>query len=241
MPRRAVLIVHGDDGPADGDRASACLAELGYTLDWRHADAGDALGEPDESVAVTVIYGGGKPEDEKDWHTGRYPWLQNEIRWTEQCLAKSIPTVGFCLGGQIIAHALGATIGPHPEGLHEFGFYPLHLTQAGQAFFPQDIHGTESHYHGFSLPDGATLLAETEHYQQAFSYAETTYGFQFHPECTLEHFARWQVQNTSTYGRPGAQSRAEQDRLGARYDHLQATWLRGFLSELVGIERRAGR
>ncbi len=65
MPRRAVLIVHGEDRPGDGDRASARLGELGYQLDWRHPDAGDELPESDESVAVTVIYGGGKPEDEK--------------------------------------------------------------------------------------------------------------------------------------------------------------------------------
>ncbi|MBR03640.1 MAG: glutamine amidotransferase [Acidiferrobacteraceae bacterium] len=237
VPRRAVLIVHGEDRPGDGDRASARLGELGYQLDWRHPDAGDELPESDESVAVTVIYGGGKPEDEKDWHTDRYPWLHNEIRWAEHCIAKNIPTVGFCLGGQIIAHALGATIGPHPDGLYEFGYYLLRLTESGQGFFPQNIHGTECHYHGFSVPDGATLLAETEHYPQAFRYGETTYGFQFHPECTLENFARWQAKDRSVYDRPGVQSRQQQDRLGADYDHLQAAWLQRFLTELLGVDQ----
>ena len=104
---RAVLIPHGSDGPVNRDRASTRLAQLGYELDWRHVDHGDPLDEPDDSVAITIIYGGGNPEDEKDWHTDRYPWLKSEVRWAEQCIARNIPTVGFCLGGQIIAHALG--------------------------------------------------------------------------------------------------------------------------------------
>jgi len=231
---RAVLIPHGSDGPANQDRASTHLAQLGYELDWRHVDHGDPLDEPDDSVAITVIYGGGKPEDEIDWHTGRYPWLKSEVRWTEQCIARNIPTVGFCLGGQIIAHALGSTIGPHPEGFHEFGYYPLTLTEDAHGFFPDGIYGTESHYHGFTLPEGATPLATTGHFLQAFSFGKTTYGFQFHPECTRENFKRWQVSNVAAYGQPGAQTQAEQDKLGDRYDAIQANWLQSFLTNLVG-------
>ena len=230
---RAVLIQHGSDGPANQDRASARLAQLGYELDWRHVDKGDPLDQPDGSIAITVIYGGSKPEDEKDWHTGRYPWLRSEVLWARQCIARNIPTVGFCLGGQIIAHALGSTIGPHRDGIHEFGYYPLTLTEDASEFFPEEIYGTESHYHGFTLPKGATLLATTDHFLQAFSFGKTTYGFQFHPECTRENFKRWQVSDSAAYGQPGAQTKLQQDLLGDRYDAIQADWLNRFLTELV--------
>jgi GMP synthase (glutamine-hydrolysing) len=230
---RAVLIQHGSDGPANQDRASARLAQLGYELDWRHVDKGDPLDQPDGSIAITVIYGGSKPEDEKDWHTDRYPWLRSEVLWARQCIARNIPTVGFCLGGQIIAHALGSTIGPHRDGIHEFGYYPLTLTEDASEFFPEEIYGTESHYHGFTLPKGATLLATTDHFLQAFSFGKTTYGFQFHPECTRENFKRWQVSDSAAYGQPGAQTKLQQDLLGDRYDAIQADWLNRFLTELV--------
>ena len=59
MAPRAVLIPHGSDGPANEDRASTWLTQLGYELDWRHVDNGDPLDQPDDSVAITVIYGGG--------------------------------------------------------------------------------------------------------------------------------------------------------------------------------------
>ena len=230
---RAVLIPHGSDGPANQDRASARLAQLGYELDWRHVDKGDPLDQPDGSIAITVIYGGSKPEDEKDWHRDRYPWLRSEVLWARQCIARNIPTVGFCLGGQIIAHALGSTIGPHRDGIHEFGYYPLTLTEDASEFFPEEIYGTESHYHGFTLPKGATLLATTDHFLQAFSFGKTTYGFQFHPECTRENFKRWQVSDSAAYGQPGAQTKLQQDLLGDRYDAIQADWLNRFLTELV--------
>ena len=234
MAQRAVLIPHGSDGPETRDRAAARLDQLGYELDWRHIDQGDRLDQPDDSVAITVIYGGGKPEHEKDWHTDLYPWLQKEVQWAKQCIDRQIPTVGFCLGGQIIARALGADVAPHADGIHEFGYYPLTLTDEATDFFPDQMYGTEAHYHGFSVPEGATLLAKTEHFPQAFRYGQTTFGFQFHPECTRENFKRWQVSDFAAYGCPGAQTQEQQDELGHLYDPIQAKWLGQFLTDLVG-------
>ena len=108
------------------------------------------------------------------------------------------------------------------------------LPQDAHGFLPEGIYGTESHYHGFSLPEDATPLATTEHFLQAFSFGKTTYGFQFHPECTRKNFKRWQVSNFAAYGQPGAQTQAEQDELGDRYDAIQADWLDRFLTDLVG-------
>jgi len=233
--KKAVLITHGGDGPQNADHASRTLAQLGYELDWRMPDQGSTLPKVDESIAVTVIYGGGKPADEKDWYTDHYPWLHAEIAFAKDCVAKEVPTIGFCLGGQIIAHGLGSTIGPSPQGHAEFGYYELTPTEAGKGFIPDNFRVTQAHYHGFSLPDGATLLARTDAFAaQAFVFGKTTYGFQFHPECALENFRRWQEKDKSLYEREGSQTRKEQDALAQDAHANQAQWLEQFLHDLVG-------
>ncbi len=150
-------------------------------------------------------------------------------------MAKGIPTVGFCLGGCIISHALGAAIGPHPDGLHEFGYYEVTPTEAGRAVMPDPIVMPESHFHGFDLPKGARHLASSAYFpNQAYSYGSTTYAFQFHPEVSAAGFRRWQDQPWAPWCQPGVQSRDEQDRLAAQHRPAQQAWLSGFIDRLLG-------
>ena len=233
--KKAILITHGGDGPQNADHASRTLAQLGYELDWCMPDQGTALPEIDDSVAIAVIYGGGQPADEKDWYTDRYPWLGAEIAFAKNCVAHGIPTDGFCLGGQIIAHGLGSVIGPSRHGRAEFGYYTLTPTEAGKDLLPDHFQVTQAHYHGFSAPEGAIMLAGTESFPcQAFSFGETTYGFQFHPECSLENFRRWQDKDQLLYAREGSQTREEQNQLAVDAHASQAKWLEQFLEQLVG-------
>lgn len=232
MTRRIVLITH-NESPKD-DRVSARLAALGHALDWRRPYAGDELGEPDETVAATVLYGGGEPDDARDWHCDRFPFIAAETAWVRACMAKHIPTLGICLGGCIISHALGAAIGPPDHGLHEFGYYPLIVTAEGRAEIPDGLIVTEAHYHGFGLPAGAVRLAASEAYpNQAYRHGETTYAFQFHPEVTPEGFRRWREVDGAPWGKPGAQTREQQDALCAAHDPAQAEWIEGFLDRFM--------
>ncbi len=233
MARRVVLVQHGIE--ERDDRASTHLAALGYVLDWRYPFRDEALGEPDGSVAATLIYGGGEPSDAHDWRTDRYPFIAEEARWIERCMAKGIPTIGFCLGGQVVAHALGAKIGAHPDGFHEFGYYPLEASAEAGGEIPDGLVVAQAHSHGFDLPDGARHLASSAAFpNQAFRHGTTTYGFQFHPEITVEGFRRWQDGDWAPWGKPGVQSREEQDRLAAEHDPGQHRWLTGLLDRLVG-------
>ncbi|MFP6731253.1 MAG: glutamine amidotransferase [Alphaproteobacteria bacterium] len=232
MTKRVVLIIHHES--AKDDRVSARFAALGYDLDWREPFAGDALGEPDDSVAATVLYGGGEPSDARDWHTDRFPWIVAETAWVQACMAKQIPTLGICLGGGIISHALGAAIGPPEHGLHEFGYYRLKVTEQGRDIIPDGLIVSESHYHAFDLPDGAVLLAASDAYPtQAYSYGETTYALQFHPEVTPVGFRRWQDRPWAPWGKPGVQTREEQDALQTAHDPAQAEWIEGFIDRLM--------
>ena len=156
-----------------------------------------------------------------------------------QCIARRIPTLGICLGGQVIAHALCATVAPADHGHHEFGYHPIYPTAAGRAYFPNRLFVTQAHYHGFAVPTGADLLATGDVYpHQAFRYGETTFAFQFHPEVTLAGLKRWQDAPWAPWDQPGAQSRAEQDALAARHDDAQHRWFTGFLETLFGRPER---
>ena len=229
MARQLILIRHGDDPP--DDRVTSFAIEAGFEPVFRKPFRGDALGPPGPDVAGTVIYGGPFSVFDEAAH----PFLRNEARWIAACMAAGVPVLGLCQGGQQIARLLGAHVGPPDSGVHEFGYYEVTPTEAAvtEGFLTAPLHVALSHWHQFAVPEGAVRLAASELYpNQAFRHGDRTYALQFHPECTIEGFRRWQGQPWAAYCKPGAQDRAEQDRLMARHDAAQAAWFYGFLARL---------
>jgi GMP synthase (glutamine-hydrolysing) len=226
---RVVLIRHGDE--PDDDRVVSYFRFHGIEPEIRKPFKGEALGEVDPGVIGSVLYGGPFNVFEED----RHPFLHDENRWIEQCMARDVPLLGICQGGQSIAHVLGAAVGPRPGEPHEFGYYEIRATERGRDYFPERLVVAESHFHEFQLPGGADLLAGSEAFaQQAFRYGTRTFAFQFHAEQTPAGFRRWQMRDGAAYGRPGAQTRAQQDALMAEHDHRQHGWFMSFLDRLFG-------
>lgn len=170
------------------------LAAEGFAV--HYCDVGlDALNAANfASADLVIVLGGPIGVYEED----KYPFLATEIRLIEQRLAARRPTLGVCLGAQLMARALGARVYPGPA--KEIGFAPIDLTEAGRAsclaaFANQPI----LHWHGdtFDLPAGATLLASTAQFpQQAFSWGRNVIAFQFHPEAGGPGFERWLIGHT---------------------------------------------
>ncbi len=170
------------------------LAEIGYDL--HYLDIGiDSLGPQRVAAAdLLIVLGGPIGVYEED----KYPFLTTEIALLADRLATGRPTIGICLGAQLMARALGARVYPGPA--KEIGFAPIELTTAGRAsclsvFEDQPV----LHWHGdtFDLPAGATLLASTPICtQQAFAFGHNAIGFQFHPEAGAEGFERWLIGHT---------------------------------------------
>jgi GMP synthase (glutamine-hydrolysing) len=124
-----------------------------------------------------------------------FPFIETEINLLKQRIAADKPTLGICLGAQLIASALGAAVYPGRE--KEIGWYGLSLTTAGEQSALRYLnaeHCSMLHWHGetFDLPDDAVLLASSGKYpNQAFSVGKNTLALQFHPEITQHGMEKW--------------------------------------------------
>jgi GMP synthase (glutamine-hydrolysing) len=113
-----------------------------------------------------------------------HPWIGHELKRLAGRIGRGLPTLGVCLGAQMIAAAMGAEVRPGP--VKEIGFAPVQLTGTGAESSLRHLGSTPMlHWHGdtFDLPDGAELLASTSAYpHQAFRRGPGLLALQFHPE-----------------------------------------------------------
>lgn len=194
------------------------LGERGVAL--RYLDVGLArLDAPDPAAAtLTVVLGG--PLSAFD--DAAYPTLRPVLSLLEKRIAAGLPTLGICLGAQLIARVLGARV--YPAATKELGWGPLTLSAAGRASPLRHLDGAHTsmfHWHGdtFDLPAGATHLASTLACEnQAFSWGDHVLGFQCHPEIRAERFEPWLIGNAgeiaATPGVDAQQLRADTARFG---------------------------
>lgn len=127
------------------------------------------------------------------------PYLQEEIALIRTALARSQPVLGICLGSQLLAKALGASV--YRNSAKEIGWYDLSLAEAAgydPVFSRMQPVETVFHWHSevFDLPPGAIWLARSALCRnQAFRFGANAYGMQFHLEVTPAMIADWCLQD----------------------------------------------
>ncbi len=148
------------------------------------------------------------------YETAGYPWLGDEIAAIGHWLRQGRPTLGICLGAQLMAAALGARV--YPGHGKEIGWSRLQLSEAGMVSPVRHLAGSETdmlHWHGdtFDLPEGASLLASSTMYpNQVYKWGRKALAFQCHPEFDAIRVEQWLI------GHAGELNAADIDLAGLR-------------------------
>jgi GMP synthase-like glutamine amidotransferase len=143
------------------------------------------------SAAGLIVLGGPMGVYEKEQH----PWMVEELNRVRAAVRSGIPVLGICLGSQILAAALGASV--YPQTHKEIGWDDIQLSEAATddpllGGMPTKL--KVFHWHGdtFDLPGGAVHLASSPLCEnQAFRFSDNAWGFQCHLEIDREDPVRW--------------------------------------------------
>lgn len=232
--KRPILIVLHNDNSTPG-RVGQRLAARGHRLDIRRPRFGDPLPETLADHAGAVVFGGPMSVNDPD------AFLKAETDWLAVPLSEQAPLLGLCLGAQMLALHLGATVAPHGDGHIEVGWFGLTATEAGRALLPWPDRVHQFHREGFALPAGATLLAEgaAETFpNQAFAYGPAAFGIQFHIELTTAMVNRWTARIGERTRLPGGHAAPLHFEGRALHDWKTRAFLDAFLDLWLARDRR---
>ena len=174
------------------------LARLGLAFDYLSPSEQPLTNAFD--ARLLVVMGGPISANDVD----RFPFLNDEIDLIRYRIENRLPTLGICLGAQLIAKAMGATVAPMVDA--EIGWESLDLTGAGQTSPLKHLASPVLHWHGetFDLPAGFLSLAATQKCRhQAFAVEHHTLALQFHIEVTGTQLEHWLVGHVHELDRNG--------------------------------------
>ena len=172
------------------------LVEAGFSLEYIRLWRDDFSNFDPLTPDLMVVLGGPIGV----YNTDLYPVLAREIEFVRKRTANpDLPTLGICLGSQIIAHTLGAKV-VHGQNGFELGFHPLQIKSDTAYFKPLTAPDLKVlHWHGdtFEIPPQTNLMASSAQYPHQ-AYASDNHkilGLQFHLEVTPDSFEEWLIAN----------------------------------------------
>jgi GMP synthase-like glutamine amidotransferase len=174
---RALILQHEE--PTPPGLVTEWLGEHGASVETFRIDIDDREVDPTEYDLIVSL--GSEFAAFEDFR----PFVLREARLMRQAVDADVPVLGLCFGGQMLARVLGGEVSRGTES--EIGWLPVRskdpeLVPEGPWF--------QWHFDTFTLPPGATLIAESDVAPQAF-VAGRSMGLQFHPEVTTEIMDDW--------------------------------------------------
>ena len=164
------------------------LDRLGLAFDYLDPP-NDALRNASDAKVLIVMGGPISVNDDV-----RFPFLEDVVDTIRHRIDSRLPTLGICLGAQLIARAMGANV--RPMAAPEIGWQALTLPSRAGSSPLRHLATPVLHWHGeaFDLPRGAQALASTAACpNQAFAVGDHTLTLQFHVEVSAAQLEHWLV------------------------------------------------
>ena len=208
-----VACLHHLENPFTG-HAGAVLEDAGIDLVDVDLRRGDPLPELD-TVDGLLSYGGEQSVAEIE----RYPYLVAEADLLREAVERGVPLFGICLGGQLLAHALGGSVramSARSVAWKAIDALPAAADDVAFGSVPAGARALHWNEDSFEPPAGAVeLLARVGEGCEAFRMGERAWGIQFHPEVTPEALDGWYRDDAdwlAEAGVPESEARAEDER-----------------------------
>lgn len=221
---RVLVIEHQHDAGFGhlGDR----MSEGGIELEIVGPDTGKAVPESLTGFDGLVVLGGsmGPTDDE------RAPWLPTTRALLAAAVEQSLPTLGICLGSQLLATAIGGNVRTNPAG-PEVGLQSIELTESASADpllggLEKQLPVVQWHWlEADVLPEGAEVLATSPGCtNQAFRLGDRAWGLQFHPEALGRAARDWGSSTEDDLESLGLDRETVISEVEAAEPELRATW-----------------
>lgn len=209
-------VVHGSDARAE--LFSGVVEDAGHRLDEWSLAWGSPPPRPVDDYGAVLVFGGAMHADEDDSH----PWLREENLFLQRLLDLHLPTLGVCLGAQLLAKAAHAPV--HRAARPEIGWHDVELTEDAAADpvfsrLPARFRAFQWHYYTYGVPAGGVELATSAVCTQAFRLGTSIWGVQFHPEVTRAQIQTWLETDGFNEG-------VDVDRVARESDELVDEWNR---------------
>jgi GMP synthase (glutamine-hydrolysing) len=224
------------------ERLGRTLNDYGHSLRILRLHDGDHVPADLDDCDGIIACGG--PQSAND---DSVPFLADEVARLRQAHEGGLPIVGICLGSQVLARALGGNVESMPGGI-ELGFTEVKLTPAGRedvlhAGLAWSSMMMQHHRdHVAQLPPGARLLASNAKCKsQAWALGLRSYGFQYHPEVSIDNIEAWIRDEPETLREAGLTAEQMLDQVARHYAAFERLTNRLFESIalfLMPVDRR---
>ena len=182
----------------------------------------DRLPQSPEGFAA-VLSGGGTADTHQ---TAEHPWLIHEVALLRRAIEAGVPTMGLCLGAQLLTEAAGGTVyrcDPPEVGWVEVEAGPEADTDPVMGALPPRFTAMQWHLYACELPPAAVEMARNAVCVQALRIGHAAWGTQFHIETTREILVSWAdmaPEELAKFGYDRARFDAELDRHGPAHEAI---------------------